>query len=307
VERFFPTPLAKECVINRSSNSNRVHPVLSPEKELLLKQRLNVKEKGQTVEGPSLSRREQRDCVPLSFSQLQMWVIDRMTPGNPAYNLPVGYRLHGCLDASALERSFNEVICRHEILRTTFAVENDEPVQRIHSECKIQINIVKLDSSTAESRVQVLATEQGLKSFDLSRLPLIQVSLFRLGETEHILIVNIHHIVVDGISMGRILAEVSEFYREFTSGQSAHPSDVNLQYADFALWQRQVVDSGAFDDQLLFWRKQLAGELPVLELPSDFARPPLQSFRGSNVFLQLPPVLVGELTSLGARNGVRSL
>jgi amino acid adenylation domain-containing protein len=295
--------LPSEDVIKPSHKSDAVPSGLSPEKQFLLKKRLAATEKKSTAEGLVTPRRQNRDFAPLSFSQLQMWVIDRMTPGNPAYNLPVGYRLRGPLNPAALEDSFNEVIRRHEILRTTFTVENDEPLQCIQPECKIRINFAELDPAAAESRLQLLAAEEALKSFDLSRLPLIRVSLFRLGEAEHVLIINLHHIVVDGISIGLILDEVDIFYRALTSGRDPHPPDLSLQYADFALWQRQAVDDAAYADQLRFWRKQLSGELPALELPADFPRPLLQSFKGSNVFLNLPQTLVRSLTSLGAREG----
>lgn len=250
-----------------------------------------------------IPRRPNQDFAPLSFAQLQMWLIDRMTEGNPAYNQPVGYRLRGYLNAAALEDSFNEVVRRHEILRTTFIVENDTPLQCIQPECKIRINFAELDPATAESRLQFLAAEEALTSFDLSRLPLIRVSLFKLGEAEHVLIINLHHIVADGISVGLILDEVDIFYRALTGGRDPRPPDLSLQYADFAVWQRQAVDDAAYSDQLSFWQKQLSGELPVLELPSDFPRPLLQSFKGSNVFLNLPQTLVRDLTSLGAREG----
>ena len=276
---------------------------LSPEKQLLLEQRLAAAEQKRTPQGLVIPRRPNRDFAPLSFSQLQMWVIDRMTAGNPAYNLPVGYRLRGPLNPAALEDSFNEVIRRHEVLRTTFVVENDEPLQYIQPECRIRIDFKELDPDTAESRLQLLAAEEALKSFDLSRLPLIRVSLFKIGEAEHVLIINLHHIVVDGMSIGLVLNEVDVFYRAFTSGKTAYPPQLVLQYPDFALWQRQAMDNGAYADQLRFWRTQLSGELPVLELPADSSRPILQSFRGSNVLLDLPPTLVRGLTSLGAREG----
>src|ERR1035441_9590877 len=222
------------CVINRSAKNDKVPSHLSAEKQSLLEQRLAAAEKKRTPEGLVIPRRPNQDFAPLSFSQLQMWVIDRMTPGNPAYNVPVGYRLRGPLNPAALEDSFNEVIRRHEILRTTFTVENDEPLQCIQPECRIRINFKELDPETAESRLQLLVAEESLRSFDLFRLPLIHVSLFRVGEAEHVLIINLHHIVVDGMSIGLILDEVDVFYRAFTSGITPHPPELALQYPDFA-------------------------------------------------------------------------
>ena len=291
-----------EHVINPSHKSDPVSSRLSPEKQSLLSKRLAAREKKNGAEGLITPRQRDQKLAPLSFSQLQMWVIDRMTAGNPAYNLPMGYRLRGSLNPQALEDSFNEVIQRHEILRTTFTLENDEPRQCIEPEGRIRINFVELDPATAESRLKLLAAEESLKSFDLSRLPLIRVSLFRISQTEHVLIINFHHIVVDGISIGLILDEVRTFYRALTNGRDPHPPDLNLQYADFALWQRQAVEDGVYADQLRFWQKQLAGELPVLELPADFPRPLFQSFKGSNVFLNLRRWFKG-LSSIAASEG----
>src|SRR5262245_64178415 len=134
-----------------------------------------------------------------------MWVIDQITPGNPAYNLPVGFRILGRLDATALEYAFNEIIRRHEVLRTTFAMSDAEPLQVMHPELSIKINITKLDHlppEEREDRLQALASEESARSFDLNRPPLLRVSLYHLGETDHVLVVNAHHIVVDGFSIG---------------------------------------------------------------------------------------------------------
>ena len=165
---------------------------LSAVKQILLEQRL----KGNSSRRISADRipiRPNRESAPLSFTQRQMWLIDQMTPGNPAYNLPYGYRLRGPLDLSALEESFNQIIARHETLRTTFAVENGEPVQIIHPELRIKINFTALDHLPLEQRestVQAMASDESAKSFDLSSLPLIRVSVFKLANAEHVLIVN---------------------------------------------------------------------------------------------------------------------
>ena len=228
--------------------------------------------------------------------------------GESRYNLPVGYRVKGSLDAAALEDSFNEIIKRHEELRTSFAVRDGEPVQLIHSECKIEIDAVDLEdlsSEEREARLQALASAESAKSFDLSHLPLIRVSLFRLGQAEHILIVNLHHIVADGMSVGVLLDELDAFYRIFTGGGGPRLPDLPVQYPDFALWQRLTMadDAGAIGGQIAFWQKQLGGRLSPFELPGDIPRPALQSFRGSNVFFDIDSALVQDLRTLGAREG----
>src|SRR6185503_11563245 len=168
---------------------------LSPVKQAVLEQRLQRASR-RPVQCPAIPKRPNRESAPLSFAQTQMWVIDQMTPGNPAYNLPYGFRLRGALDGTALENSFNEIINRHEALRTTFAVKEGEPVQLIHPELKIKIKVKALDLLEAQeraSKLQALASEESVEPFDLTRLPLLRVCLFKLAEAEHVLIVNLHH------------------------------------------------------------------------------------------------------------------
>ena len=236
-----------------------------------------------------------------------MWVIDQMMPGNSAYSLPLGFRLKGLLDSMALEDSFNAVVKRHEGLRTTFAFRDGEPLQLIHPDLKIKFDVRKLDHLTGdqrENRLSALASEVSVASFDLSRLPLIRVSLFKLGEADHILIINVHHIVADGLSIGLLLEELDTFYRAFTGGGDPRPPELAVQYADFALWQRQsMADEAPYANQIEFWRTQLGGTLPVLELPGDKPRPALQSFNGSNIFFHISIALAQEFRSLAEREG----
>jgi len=292
-------PTERDLTMDKSST-------LSPVKQALLEQRLKRASNG-PVRRSEIPIRPDRDSAPLSFAQHQMWVIDQMTPGNPAYNQPFGYRLRGPLDSTALEHSFNEVIKRHEGLRTTFAIKDGEPLQVIHPELKITIKDTALDDlpgQERENRLQVLASEESVRSFDLSRLPLIRVSLFKLGEAEHVLIINLHHIVADGLSIGPLLNELDTFYRAFTEGGEPRPPELGVQVGDFALWQRQTnADEASHAKRIEFWRKQLGGTLPVLELPRDRPRPAFQSFNGSNVFFDIPNALAQDLRSLGAREG----
>jgi amino acid adenylation domain-containing protein len=280
---------------------------LSPIKQTLLAQRLKGISAAKDTLTERIARRSSRDSAPLSFAQQQMWVIDQMTPGNPAYNLPYGFHVRGPLDITALEQSFNEVIKRHEILRTTFAAADAEPVQLIHPELKLELNLTALDHLPVEERenkLQDLASEEATKSFELQRLPLIRVSVFKLAEAEHVLIVNLHHIVGDGLSIGLLLNELDRFYRGFTAGDEPRAPELAIQYADFALWQRcTLANEAAYRTQIEFWQKQLGGTIPVLELPTDQARPPFQSFHGSNVFFNIAAAQAQNLTCLGRREG----
>lgn len=252
---------------------------------------------------PVIPRRPNRDSAPLSFAQRQMWVLDQITPGNPAYNTPHGFCLLGPLKPQSLEDCFNEIIKRHEVLRTTFAVKDGEPIQRIHPELKIRVEVTPLDHLGAvdrEARLHKLVSAEAIKPFDLSRLPLIRARLFKLHETEHILFLNIHHIVADGWSLGLLFNELSTLYDAATGGGERRLPDPPLQYADFANWQRQCPTD---QNQINYWKKQLGGPLPVLELPTDKPRPARKSVAGSNVFFNIQAPLAKQLKSLGARHG----
>jgi amino acid adenylation domain-containing protein len=244
--------------------------------------------------------------APLSFAQMQMWLMDQMQPGNPAYGLPVAYRLKGPLDVPALEKSFNEIIRRHEVLRTSFAVGGGELRQVIHPACEIEITITRLDEMRPDQRVprlHMLASHEACIPFDLSRLPLLRVCLFKIAEDEHVLFINLHHIVGDGISLRLMLSELDKHYQAFAGSGNDELPDLDIQYADFAAWQREVVAEKGFAREITSWRQELHGPLPVLELPADLQRPVVQSFKGSNIFFEIPKTLAQDLAALGAREG----
>jgi fengycin family lipopeptide synthetase B len=291
---------------------------LSPVKRTLLVQRLKGRSAPKETLDRRITSRSDRNSAPLSFAQQQMWVIDQMMPGNPAYNLPYGFRVRGPLDLAALERSFNEIINRHESLRTTFTLADGEPVQLIHPELSLQINVIALDHQECESTLQALASAEALKRFDLHRLPLIRVTAFKLGATDHVLIINLHHIIADGLSIALLLNELDEFYRAYTRvgvhalacspegtlKREHQPPELPVQYADFASWERRTLaNEAAYARQIEFWQKRLSGTLPVLELPLDKPRPAFQSFKGSNIFFKIPAAQAEELAVLGRREG----
>ena len=279
---------------------------LTAGKQLLLERRL----KGALVGSGrkrEISPRAQQGPAPLSFAQRQMWLIDQLTPGNPAYNLPVGYRLKGNLNLGALEAGFNEVIKRHETLRTTFALQNGEPVQEIHPSWKIKFNLVPLEPlppGRREAALQELATAEAVEPFDLSKLPLLRVSLFQLGEMEFVLLINLHHIIADGLSITVLFQELDACYQAYVQGAAPALPALPVQYADFSVWERQEEEASGRKAQLEFWKAQLAGSLPSLDLPPDKPRPPIQSFNGSNVWFDLPSPLYGRLQEMAAIQGV---
>ena len=231
-----------------------------------------------------------------------MWLMDQMAPGNPAYNLPRALRLRGPLEVAALEAAINIVIQRHEILRTTYAAEGGEPRARIHPALTIRValtSVEHLPTEEREAKAHALATEESLRPFDLSQLPLIRVALFKLGPADHILFVNVHHIAADGLSMGLLLDEVDAAYRGALSGREPDLPVLSLQYGDFAHWQRESwADDATHASQIAYWRERLGGDLPVVELTGDRPRPAVRSYLGSHVYFRLPAE-VGE--------GVRAL
>ncbi|MGC2062020.1 MAG: amino acid adenylation domain-containing protein, partial [Thermodesulfovibrionales bacterium] len=233
--------------------------------------------------------------LPLSFGQQRMWFLDQLQPNSPLYNLPVTVRLKGKLDVEAIEQVFAEIVRRHETLRTTFAPAARLPEQVIASELALPVFMRDLSGLPEEERLAEalrLAREEAQQPFDLVLGPLIRVALLQLKEEEHLLLVTMHHIVSDGWSIGILARELSALYNAFSTGLPSPLPDLPIQYADFAVWQRQYMQGEVLERQMLYWRDQLGGELPVLELPTDRPRPAVQSFRGSTQQF----ILSGELT-----------
>ncbi|HEX8819773.1 MAG TPA: amino acid adenylation domain-containing protein, partial [Archangium sp.] len=244
--------------------------------------------------------------LPLSFAQQRLWFLDQLEPGSATYNLFTAVRMEGTLDVSALERSFQELVHRHESLRTTFRSTDTEAVQVIHPELSLPLSVVDLGSvpgAEHETQVQRLAREETQSPFDLIRGPLLRVKLLKLGETQHVLVLTMHHIVSDGWSMGVLIKEVAALYQAFASGQPSPLPGLPLQYADYASWQRQWLRDEALETQLAYWRQQLAQAPQVLELPTDRPRPAVQTYRGANHSVMLPAELSRAVTALGQREG----
>lgn len=199
---------------------------------------------------------------PLSFAQEQMWILDRLAPDSPRYNVPFALRLHGPLNVGALERSLNEIVRRHDILRATFSTINGRPTQMTAPSLTITVAVVDVreaSPSEREARVVALVTEDARLPFDLARGPLLRASLFLLGAEEHVLLVNVHHIACDGWSMGILYRELATLYAAFAAGLPSPLPDLPIQYADFAAWQRAHLGDAALAERLAYWRQRLDG------------------------------------------------
>ena len=179
--------------------------------------------------------------APLSFAQQRLWFLDQYEPDNILYNIPTAIRLHGALDVTALERSLNDVLNRHEALRTTFAVLSARPVQVINEMQAVRLGVVELREGSLEEKEATaarLAAEQARKPFNLAEGPLLRVKLLRLAEADHVLLVTMHHIISDGWSIKVLIREIGELYEAYANGREAALPDLPLQYANFAAWQR---------------------------------------------------------------------
>ncbi|AGC43389.1 non-ribosomal peptide synthetase [Myxococcus stipitatus DSM 14675] len=247
----------------------------------------------------------QGDALPLSFAQQRLWFLDQLSPGSASYNLPVELRLKGHLDAEALRRAFEALVARHETLRTTFVLSDEQPLQRIHASIDWTLPVVDLSALTSPEREDAArehARQEAQRPFNLSTGPLLRTSLLRLAETEHVLLLTMHHIVSDGWSMGVLVRETGALYESFRSGHALALPDLPVQYADFAAWQRDWLQGAALESQLNYWRTQLTAP-PVLELATDRPRPPIQSSRGATLPVQLPQDLSTSIKALAQQTG----
>ncbi len=243
--------------------------------------------------------------LPLSFSQQRMWLLDQLEPGSPTYHISHALRLSGTLEVEALKRSLKEIVSRHEALRTTFAAVDGEPVQVISPAMDTKLPVEDLSGlpqAEREAEAKRLALEEKRRPFDLERGPLFRARLLRPGEEEHVLLISMHHVVSDGWSMGVFWRELGALYGAFSIGGPSPLPELPIQYADYALWQRQWLRGEALDGQLGYWKEQLA-ELPTLELPTDHPRPAVQTHRGARRSLALPESLTQALKELSRQEG----
>ncbi len=245
--------------------------------------------------------------LPLSFAQLRLWFLDQLEPGNLFYNMPMAVRMVGQLDVDALERALNEIIRRHEVLRTTFADEGGEPYQVIHPEMRLEVpveDLSDLPQAEREARALELARAEVRKPFNLAEGPLLRARLLKMDEDEHIAVLVLHHIVADAWSIGVFLGELAALYNAFVAGQPSPLPELPIQYADYAVWQRNWLQGEVLEKQLAYWREKLAGAPPLLELPTDRPRPAIQTANGATHNFVIPKDLADELNRLSKQENV---
>ncbi|HEV2735462.1 MAG TPA: condensation domain-containing protein, partial [Longimicrobiaceae bacterium] len=252
-------------------------------------------------------RRVPRDGpLPLSFAQQRLWVTDRLEPGSAAYNMPHALRMRGDLDAAALRASIGELVRRHESLRTVFEERGGVPVQVVRPAAQTALPAMDLHGLPEAARareVRRLAQEEALRPFDLARGPLLRSTLLRLGDRDHVLLFTLHHVVSDGWSMEVLVREVSALYAAFSRGEPSPLPELPVQYADFAVWQREWLTGETLAEQIGWWRERLAGAPPLLEVPTDRPRSAWQSPRAARHGFALSAELSRRLRALSRAEG----
>ncbi|MFP2934076.1 condensation domain-containing protein, partial [Pyxidicoccus sp. 3LG] len=244
--------------------------------------------------------------LPLSFAQQRLWFIDQLQPGSASYNIPWALKLNGTLAADALRDALRALVQRHEALRTTFVVRDGEPTQHIHAEPRLELPVLDLsglDDSSRDAEARRLAHEEAQRPFDLAQGPLVRTTLVRLAPEQHLLLVTLHHIVSDGWSIAVMVRELGAYYRQFTGGEQATLAPLPVQYADYSVWQRNWLRDDVLNQELGWWRQQLAGAPSALELPTDRPRPAMQTWRGAVVPVPLPRELADAVRALARREG----
>jgi acyl carrier protein len=257
---------------------------------------------------PPIEPAPRAEDLPLSFAQRRLWFLDRLHPGTPAYNVHDTVRLRGPLDVPAAAAALREIAARHEVLRTTYELRGEEPVQVVHPTVATELPLADLSAlpePAREAEARRLAARHARRLFDLAAGPVLRTALLRLGEREHALLLTLHHIAFDGWSWGVLYGELGALYEAFRAGRPPLPPalpPLPVQYADYAVWQRQWIAGRIEEEQLAYWRRRLAGLQP-LALPTDRPQPKEPDFRSAAHPVSLPGELVDGMAELARRNG----
>ncbi|NET57521.1 MAG: AMP-binding protein [Symploca sp. SIO2E6] len=280
--------------------------VMTPElKQDLIERKTEIIEflrQGYKTQEQSIKPVSRDSKLPLSFAQERLWFLNQLFPDNSAYNVPIALTLEGTLNVVAVEQSLNAIIQRHETLRTTFSNINGKPLQIVAPVTELTLPVVDLQDSNSpqeqSERVQQLVRQEAMARFDLTKGPLLRVTLLRLDPESHVLLITMHHIMCDRWSLGILVKELSSFYETFSQGKTSILPELPIQYADFAYWQREWFAGEVLEKQLNYWKKQLAGVSPVLKLPTDYPHPAQPTFKGGSKSFQIDLDLTRKLRQL---------
>ncbi len=277
---------------------------LTPKKQALLQQLIQSQGLGLST-SPKIPVREDRSRAPLSYAQQGIWFINELEPGSPVYNDHFALRLTGPVNDAALEQGLNEIVNRHEALRTTFKIVDREPVQVIARCLSLTIPVFEvsgLDGNAPHEMTMELAVAEARRPFDLESGPLIRMTLLKFSGEECLLVFTIHHLVSDGWSLGIFTKELATLYDRFVAGSSSVLPALPIQYGDYARWQKTWVEESVRALHLPYWKEKLAGSRPALDLPLDHSRPESQSYNGTRESLHIPPQLNRKLKSFSQQN-----
>jgi amino acid adenylation domain-containing protein len=245
--------------------------------------------------------------LPLSFAQQRLWFLDQLEPGSPMYNIPLALRIEGPLEVTVLEESMSEVVRRHEILRSTFRSDLGKPVLTIMPPAPFELSVIDLSGEIGDARdtrLHEMAEQESQTPFDLEKGPLLRARMIRLDHEQHVLLLTMHHIIADEWSALVLMRELGSLYEQIREGNSGSLPPLPIQYTDYAHWQREYLNESVLEQQVSYWRKQLHGAPPILEMPIDKARPSVQSFNGATVSLEIGADLRDAVADVSAQEGV---
>ena len=288
-----------------ASDFSRRIAELPPEQRRQLEARL-AENRALRPSAEIITPRQSAGPSPLSFPQQRLWFLDQLEPDSPFYNLPVALRLAGPLDVAALEGSLNEIVRRHEILRTTFRVTEGRPEQIVSPPAGnplSRLDLSGLPEGQREEEATKAVSLEAERPFNLSSGPLFRALIVRLSEADHVLLLAMHHIVSDGWSIDRLLSELAEAYGALSRQRPPQLPDLPIQFADFSTWQREWLQGERLESEVAYWKDALAGAPFLLELPTDRPRPAVKSFRGARYVRPIPERLTGRLRDLSRREG----
>ncbi len=295
----------QEHLLNPTTEPGAVN--ISEAKRALLQKYLRGEVDDDQTSSRSIARGLRESEPQLSFAQERLWFLDQLMPASPVLNVPIAVRLSTPIDLSALQRSLKEIARRHEVFRTTFITVEGKPELVVSADLDLQLEVIDLTTlreAERETEARRLIKEEAVRPFDLACGPLIRTGLIRLSELESIFLLTMHHIISDGWSIVLFFQELSALHRAFANGHNSPLAELSIQYADYAAWQREWLRGEVLERQLSYWKNQLSGELPVLELPTDRPRPAMQTYPGARAGLTLSRELSQALVALSQREGV---
>ncbi|PYP82399.1 MAG: non-ribosomal peptide synthetase, partial [Blastocatellia bacterium AA13] len=263
--------------------------------------------RGTGIQKPEIKRTGRSSDIPLSFAQQRLWFIDQMESGGSAFNVYAAVRVRGNLNQQAFQNTLTEIVRRHEVLRTRFGVGGGQPIQIIDPPGPFEITESDLTATPAaeqESEIERIAREEALRPFNLLTGPLLRTRLLKLAERDQVVVFTTHHIVSDGWSMRVLINEIAALYPAFAEQRMPSLPDLPVQYADFAVWQREWLQGEVLEGQIQYWRDQLNGAAPELNLPTDFPRSPAAGSNGANEIFILPQELLAKLKAVSRSENV---